>query len=113
MHELSIVMAIVDMAEREFRKNRARRIESIELDIGTLSGIELKALEFAWPVGVKDSVLQDAHRQINLIEAEARCLECDRQFGLENRYDPCPGCGGHFLEFLRGEELRVKSLTIN
>ena len=67
MHELSIVLSIVDIADEQVRKTGARQVEQIDLDIGALSGVELDALDFAWDAGVKDTVLEKAQRNINRI----------------------------------------------
>ena len=56
MHELSIAMGIVKIAENELSKSGGGEIELIELEIGTLAGIEFEALEFVWPAAVKDTV---------------------------------------------------------
>ena len=48
MHELSIVMSIVDLANKEATKHQASAIEEIELDIGCLSGIDMDSFDFAW-----------------------------------------------------------------
>lgn len=60
MHELSIVMSIVDIAQSQAQQAHAQAIEEIELDIGNLAGVELDALEFAWPQGVKNTMLENA-----------------------------------------------------
>ena len=90
----------------------AKKITAIELEIGSMAGIELEALEFAWPVAVKDTVLAEAKREIDWVEAKARCAECQFEFDVENSYDSCPQCKSYFKDIYRGKELRVKSLEI-
>ncbi|MDX1942023.1 MAG: hydrogenase maturation nickel metallochaperone HypA [Saprospiraceae bacterium] len=113
MHELSIVMGIVEIAESETRKAGAVAVESIELEIGKLAGIQIDSLEFAWDVAVKNTVLQKAHRQIHHIPGKARCSECETEFEMIELYDACPNCGQYFSEILQGQELRVKSLVVS
>lgn len=113
MHELSIVMSIVDIAAQQASQVNATEVSEIELDIGTLSGIEMGALDFAWEQGVKETILENAHRKINRIEGKARCLDCEAEFKLENFYDACPVCGGHFIDIIQGKELRVRSLMVS
>jgi hydrogenase nickel incorporation protein HypA/HybF len=112
MHELSIALGIVKIAEEESRKAEAKKITAIELEIGSMSGIELDALEFAWPVAVKDTVLAEAKREIDWIEARARCADCHHEFDVEYSYDSCPKCNSYFKNVFKGKELRVKSLEI-
>jgi len=112
MHELSIALGIVKIAEEESKKAAARKIVSIELEIGSMSGIELDALEFAWPVAVKDTVLEEAKREIDWVKAKARCVDCDFEYDVEHSYDNCPICNSYLKEIYQGKELRVKSLEI-
>jgi hydrogenase nickel incorporation protein HypA/HybF len=113
MHELSIVMSIINIAEQQASKANAMSIDEIELDIGTLSGIEFDALDFAWTEGVKRTILENAVRKINKIEAFADCLDCGISFSIQHYYDACPVCGGHLINITKGKELRVRSLVVS
>jgi len=112
MHELSIVMGILKIAETETEKAGAKRVDLIELEIGTLAGIELEALDFVWSGAVKDTVLENAKRKIDLIQGKGQCMECDNIFSLDNIYDPCPNCQNYLKGVLNGKELRVKALEV-
>jgi hydrogenase nickel incorporation protein HypA/HybF len=112
VHEYSIALSIVDIAEKEVKKYHATQVETIELDIGRLSGIEPMALEFAWDLAVSNTVLEKAQRKINYITGKAVCADCRQEFEIENIYDECPHCHSYQKEFLSGKELIVKSLTI-
>ena len=46
MHELSIALGIVKIAEDETAKVNADEVTKIELEIGVLSGIEIESLNF-------------------------------------------------------------------
>ena len=112
MHELSIVMSILDIADKESERNHASAIEEIELDIGELSGIDLNAFDFAWQQAIKSTTLENAVRKINRIEGEGKCMDCESIFTMHNLYDSCPSCGDHLIYIQKGKELRVRSLTI-
>jgi len=112
MHELSIALSIVEIAEQEVKKNQASSVEKIDLEIGRLSGIEPVAMEFALEQAVIDTVLAKAVRNIVYIPGRAKCLECGREFKIETIFEECPGCQSYFKDFLSGKELRVKSLTL-
>jgi hydrogenase nickel incorporation protein HypA/HybF len=113
MHELAIVMSIIDIAERQAANANASSIDEIELDIGTLSGVEMDALEFAWNEAVKRTVLEKTVRTINRIEGFADCIDCGISFRIEHLYDGCPVCGGHLINITKGKELKVKSLVVS
>ena len=113
MHELSIAMGIVDIAEKETAKAKANKVDIIELEIGTLAGIEFDALEFVWPSAVKNTVLEKATKKIKVIHGEAKCSDCDTIFKLDNIYDACPNCKGYLKGIIKGKELLVKSLEVS
>jgi len=112
MHELSIVLGIVQIAEDQARREGAAAIEEIELEIGCLTTIEMAAFEAAWKQAVKATVLERAVKNIIRTPGRAACLECGEQFPLQELYDACPQCGSHFLHITQGKELRVRSLVI-
>lgn len=113
MHELSIVQSIVDIATNEAHASHGNVVEEIEIDIGSLSGIDMPAFWFAWNVAVKNTVLNGAKANINRIEGKATCLMCNTQFAITHYADPCPACGEHMIKVTSGKELRVKALTIS
>ncbi len=112
MHELSIAMGIVKIAESETHKAGASKVECIELEIGKLAGIEFESLNFVWPLAVKNTVLEQAEKRIEVIQGQARCMDCDTLFELEKFYDSCPVCRSNLKAILKGKELRVKALEV-
>jgi hydrogenase nickel incorporation protein HypA/HybF len=113
MHELSIVMGIVAIAEDQARREGAAAIEEIELEIGYLTTIEMNAFEAAWKQAVKATLLEHSVKMIRRTPGRAACLECGELFPLKELYDACPQCGSHFLNITQGKELRVRSLVIS
>jgi len=113
MHELSIALGIVKIAEEEVAKANANYVEKIELKIGSMSGVELSSLNYIWDSATKGTVLEGAKLDIEFIEAKAKCLECNIEYKLEKIYESCPVCKGHFKEILQGKELKVKALEVN
>lgn len=112
MHELSVALEIVEIAEKEASGAGAQEVKVIELEIGDIAGIQMDSFDFAWPMAVRGTLLENAERRIRRIKAEAVCLECGERFGLDNIYDGCPHCSSFFKDILHGKELRIKSLEV-
>lgn len=112
MHELSIAMSIIEIAEENARREKARIINEIELDIGTQAGVVLEALDFAMQSAVQGTMLESARVKINTIPAKAACAACQHEFYVEDVFNPCPECGNPFSEIIQGRELKVKSLKV-
>jgi len=112
MHELSIAMGIVKIAEDETAKVNENIVTKIELEIGKLAGVEIDSLNFVWESAVKDTVLEHAKKIIVVIPGKAKCADCNAEFYLENIYDSCPKCNSNFKGIIQGKELRVKALEV-
>ena len=112
MHELSIVMSIIETVQEELIKHDAAAVETIELDIGSLSGIEMQAFDFAWNCGIEQTILKNAKRVINRIKGMGLCKTCNVHFPMQHVYDACPVCKKYGAEIIRGKELRIQSLTL-
>jgi hydrogenase nickel incorporation protein HypA/HybF len=113
MHEFSIAMSIVEIAEKEAKKESATAINELILDIGTQSGIEYYALDTALEMAVKDTMLEKAIIKVNKIQARAKCSECKTEFEIDNAFDPCPECKSLYHELLCGKEMQIKSLVVD
>jgi hydrogenase nickel incorporation protein HypA/HybF len=112
MHELSIAMNIIEIAAEERTKAGGGTIQSVELEVGTLSGVVLDALEFALEVSVKGTILEHAKIDIHSIEAEASCNQCGHVFTVGDLFTNCPRCHSFDTRLLRGGELQFRSLTL-
>lgn len=112
MHEFSIAMSIVEIAETEAKAANSTKISSLELDVGTMSGIEFYALDTALEMAVKNTMLENAGIEVNKIQARARCIDCEQEFDMNNITDSCPRCNGLFSDVISGKELKIKSIVV-
>ncbi len=112
MHEMSVVLSIVDLAHEQVARAGARQVDEIELDIGYLAGIEMDALQFAWKAAVPGTVLEHARPVIRRIRAQARCVDCGKEFEADSHFAQCPDCQSLFTQVFAGQELRVRALTV-
>lgn len=112
MHEFSIALSIIEIAENEARKAKSEKVSELVLDIGTMAGIEFHALDFAMESATKNTILNEAKIIINKIVAIGRCQNCNHEFEIESAFDQCPKCNTYFIDVLSGKELKVKSLVV-
>ena len=112
MHELSIAYSIVEIVKNEAEKANSIKVSEIELVVGTLSGIEVEALEFAMEVSIKNSIMENAKVKIIQKKAMAICKKCNFDFAITSLFDPCPNCGRFENEVYQGQEMLVKSLVV-
>jgi len=112
MHEFSIATRVVEIATVEIRMYPRAEVETIELEVGTLSGVVLNALETAMEAAVKDTPFENSQIKINQIQARGRCKDCKTEFKVDNLYDPCPSCNALGVLIISGKELKISSITV-
>lgn len=113
MHELSIVLSIIEIVAMEAKKSGAERVTEVHLEIGQLSGVEFDSLEFALKNYAPGSVIESAEISIEKPGGTARCCNCGYEFSIENFIGSCNLCSSFNLEIIKGRELSVKSITID
>jgi hydrogenase nickel incorporation protein HypA/HybF len=108
MHEAGITAEIIEIAAE---KAAGARVKRIVLEIGKLSAILPDAVRFAFEAMSPESPVAGAVLEIREIPGQARCRACSAVFPLETPLGLC-ACGGTDLEWLSGEELRLKELEV-
>ena len=113
MHELAVTQSILEIALRHAKRASARRILSINLVIGELTGFVDDSIQFYFDFMSKDTPAQDARLHIERITPRARCQECGIDYAPPNsRLWTCPGCGALGGDVIAGREFSVASIEI-
>jgi hydrogenase nickel incorporation protein HypA/HybF len=112
MHEISLAVEVINLAEREADRIMSDNIREITIEVGDLSGIEADAFEYALGLVVKDSILDKALINIIRTPGTGRCNSCDYEFNMNQRMATCPKCNAFPSEVSGGQEFRVRSLVI-
>ncbi len=113
MHELSLMQEVRRQALAAATAEGARRIETIRLRVGELSGVEPDALRFAFPVVMEGSIAAEAELQLECEPAICACGPCGRSFRARDGCCDCPDCGTISRKLLSGRELRLVALEVN
>ncbi|MBN2273959.1 MAG: hydrogenase maturation nickel metallochaperone HypA [Bacteroidales bacterium] len=113
MHEFSIVVNIIDIAESTALEHNANGVSEVEVEVGDASGVSIEALEFAWESAIASSrPLKNTKLKIQNIPLLARCSQCQHQYTATELYEACPFCGAINPVIIQGRELRVKSIVL-
>jgi len=112
MHEFSLAIEVINLAQREAEKNLAESIQEITIEIGDLSGVEADAFESALELLVKESILENADIKIIKTSGKGKCIACNNEFEVKHRMATCPKCHCFPSEISGGEEFRVVSLVV-
>ena len=112
MHELGIMMEVIDTVESRLEEESSCRVTRIVLQIGELSSVIPVYIEECYPAAVLGSSLENAELQIETIRATARCKSCNELFDLIPSKGICPACGCKELEPVQGREFLIKEIAI-
>ena len=113
MHEMSIVAGILDIALKEARSADAKVVRAVEIEVGSLSGVEIPALEFGFEVARRGTLAGEAELVIHEIPGLAHCEDCNKNVAIDSYIPICPSCGELLPEVLQGKELRVRSIMVD
>ncbi len=112
MHELSIAMSIVDMAQEEAER-RDVTIDAVHLELGPLSGVVAEALLFSYEMACSGTRLEGSRLVIKEIPIEVYCPACKTQRILSSmQWFCCPECGTPTAEVIHGRELIITALEV-
>ena len=108
MHELSIAQSIVEMVGERAGDARVHRLTLV---IGRLSGVMPDALRFCFDVCAEGTVLEGAILEIIEPSGRGRCLDCGREQEITSLFEMCV-CGATGLDYVTGNELRIKEMEM-
>ena len=111
MHELSIALGILDVAEEEAERHGGR-VVAIRLRLGPLAGVVKEALVSAYDLAREGTSLEQAELLIEEVPVIAYCPRCAVEHTLSVRELRCPACGVPTPQVVRGRELEVIALEI-
>jgi hydrogenase nickel incorporation protein HypA/HybF len=108
VHELGIAQAVVDIVSES---SAGARVTRVVLEVGTLAAVSPDALRFCFGLAAEGTVAEGAELAIVAIAGLGRCRGCGAQVVLELPFGRC-ACGSSDLEWLAGEELRVREMEV-
>lgn len=112
MHELSLAVQLVQIAEEAARAADAKRVTVVVVKIGALSGVAEEALRFAFDVAAADTLLAGARLDIRPVSVIVRCPRCgDVELpGLQLFH--CPRCDSPTVDVRAGREMELESIEV-
>ncbi|WP_206201930.1 hydrogenase maturation nickel metallochaperone HypA [Terasakiella sp. SH-1] len=113
MHEMSLCESILQIMEEQAVQQNFTTVQSVRLEVGPLSGVEIEALRFGFEVVTRNTLADGCALEILETQAQAWCMECAELVEIKERYDACPKCGSHQLQVSCGDELRIKDMEVN
>lgn len=112
MHEMSLAMSVMDIAQREMARAGKSRLTGLEIEIGSQAGVERSTFITALDAVTRSMVGSRVRIDIVDVEATAQCLQCETRFSPRSfGGGTCPNCGSGQTLIVAGREFRLRSLT--
>jgi hydrogenase nickel incorporation protein HypA/HybF len=108
VHELGVTQEVVAVAAEHAR---GRRVARVVLEVGKLSGVLPDAVRFCFDLCAEGTAVEGASLEIVETPGRGRCRACGGAVHLDRPFGEC-GCGSTDLEWLAGDELRVRELEL-
>lgn len=114
VHELSLVVSILEIIEEYAVKDGFSGVTALRLSCGKLSGVVPQALSFAFTVQSRGTRAEGATIEIETLPAAIYCLSCGKEVEIDRFEAQCPRCGGCDVWLVRGtEELKLIELDVD
>lgn len=113
MHELSIAMSIVEMAEEESERRGGVRVNAVHLKLGLLAGVVKDALLYSYEVACAGTGMQGSRLVIEEVPVIVNCPVCMSPRTVDSiQWFVCPECKSPVLEVIQGREVEVAALEL-
>ncbi|BBB48693.1 hydrogenase maturation nickel metallochaperone HypA [Pelolinea submarina] len=112
MHELAVTESLLKTATEYALENDAKKVTSLNLLIGTLSGIVDDSVQFYWDMISADTICSQAKLNIERQPAKFKCQSCQTEYALDGELSPCPNCGSVNIRVIAGDEFLLQSIEI-
>ena len=112
MHELSIALSLVEIAEEEAERRKVR-VTAVYLRLGALSGVAREALLSSYEMACADTPLQGSRLVVEEVPVVVYCPACDEEHPLASvQLFCCAACGTPTGDIRQGKEMEVVALEV-
>ncbi len=112
MHELGIMIEIVDQVTAIAKRENVDKIEQLVLQVGEISAVIPHYLRACYPAAVHDTFMQDTELVIEMIPANSLCKNCKKVYSATEKNGICTHCGENDFDLLSGREFNIKEIVV-
>jgi hydrogenase nickel incorporation protein HypA/HybF len=112
MHEESLARALLRDVIALAASRPGMAVREVRVSVGEFSGVDAELFREAFARVSHGSPLEGAGLTVERVPLAAACPACGREFLVQRFRFVCPACGGRKVQVVRGEELRLVSVTV-
>ena len=113
MHELGIVMHMIEQVERVAEENGVDQVAKINMEIGEVSSVipDLFTDCFHW-AKKKTKHLREAELELIILEGVSYCQDCRGTYKTTEFAKKCPYCGSDNTYLITGSEINIRDIEV-
>jgi hydrogenase nickel incorporation protein HypA/HybF len=113
MHELSIALAVVELACDASVRLKAERVDAVHLSIGPLAGVVEEALAFSFDLAAAGTAVEGARLVVEHAPLTAFCPICNEEKSIDSpQHLHCPTCGALTPDIRSGRDLQLVAIEV-
>ena len=113
MHEVSLMMGILESVEKVARDAHAARVTRINLVLGEMTEVVPETLDFAFEALSEGTICEGADLEVRYVPPKSRCYDCGHVFSHDRFHFACPACGSYSTELLEGREMLIENIEVD
>lgn len=113
MHELGIVVHVIDEVEKIAKENGVADVKKLTLEVGEVSSIVPSYFRdcFEWSKK-KTETMRGCELEIIVLEALSYCEDCKETYKTTASGKICPHCGSKNTYLVTGNEMNIKQIEV-
>ena len=113
MHELSVAINLVEIAETAAQNAGVERVEAVHLRLGLFAGVVRESLLFAYDIVTEGTLLAGSRLIIEELPLVIFCPHCHMERELDNIQSlACPVCGTASNDIRQGSEIEIAYMEV-
>lgn len=113
MHELGIMLKVIQQVEAISKQQHFHHVSGIVLDIGEISSVLPMFIEEYFPLMIENKPLFDGcELTIEQTEGIAECKECGQMYRVIETDGHCPCCNSFRKTILSGKDFIIKEIQV-
>ena len=113
MHELGIVVHVINQIEELAEKNKANKVVELTLEVGEVSGVvkEYFIDAFEW-AKKKTKYMQECRLDLVIIQGISYCEDCQKTYPTVEYGKECPYCHSGKTYLVTGRDVMIKNIKV-
>jgi hydrogenase nickel incorporation protein HypA/HybF len=112
MHEAAIASDLLEIVLQACEGQGVRRVRTALLELGVLSCVEPRSLEFAFEVLSRGTIAEGCALEVERPALVIHCPVCGHRGEADLELPGCPECGQTPVRAVQGREMRLVSIEV-